>query len=145
MKHRNKGRILSRQRKGRTALLKTMLGSLIMRERITTTLAKAKELKNHIDQLINHGKVAQADSARRAAKLRLLRTRLSLEATKKLSSDFVLRLASRKSGYTRVVKLDRRKSDGAEMAVIELVLDAAPEKPKKSKEAKESKTKQTEK
>lgn len=113
-----------------------------MRERITTTLAKAKELKNHIDQLINHGKVAQAESTRRAAKLRLLRTRLSLEATKKLAGDFALRFASRKSGYVRVVKLDRRKGDGAEIAVIELVLDAAPEKPKKSKEAK---AKQTEK
>ena len=145
MKHRNKGRILSRERKGRHALLKTMLGSLIMHERMTTTLAKAKELKNHIDQLVNHGKVAYADKARRATKLRLLRTRLSLEATKKIAGDMAARLASRKSGYTRIVKLDRRKGDGAEMAVFELILDTLPETEKKKVAKKTESKKVTEK
>ncbi len=111
------------------------MGSLIMRERITTTLAKAKEVKNHIDQLVNKGKVAKNDDKRRAAMLRLLRSRLSLEATKKLAGDFATRFASRHSGYSRVIKLDRRKGDGAEMAVIELVLDPEKAEKKAKKEA----------
>lgn len=106
-----------------------------MRERITTTLAKAKELKNHIDQLVNKGKLAHTDKTRRPALLRLLRTALSLEATQKIAGELAGRLASRTSGYTRVAKLDRRKGDGAEMAVIELVLDPTPET-KKAKPAK---------
>ncbi len=110
-----------------------------MRERITTTLAKAKELKNHIDQLINKGKVARADKARRPALLRLLRTSLSLEATRKVAGELADRLTSRKSGYVRIVKLDRRKGDGAEMAVIELVVDTpAKTAPKKEKPAKQA-------
>ena len=93
-----------------------------MRERITTTEAKAKELKNHIDQLINKGKrAAAADKAKRQAVLRDLRIRLSVEATQKISGAFAKRFETRKSGYVRVVKLDARKGDGAKMAVIEFV------------------------
>lgn len=106
-----------------------------MRERITTTLAKAKEVKNFIDQIVNKGKVAKNDDKRRAAMLRLLRSRLSLESTKKISGDFSTRFASRTSGYSRVIKLDRRKGDGAEMAVIELVLDPEKVEKKTKKEA----------
>lgn len=109
-----------------------------MRERITTTLAKAKELKNFIDQLVNKGKLAQANKDRRAALIRLIRTNLSMEATTKITSDFATRFASRKSGYSRVVKLDRRKGDGAEMAVIELVLDPVKEEKKKEKKVAET-------
>jgi large subunit ribosomal protein L17 len=98
--------------------MKTIMGSLIMREKITTTLAK---IKNHIDQLVNKGKRAESDKDRRQAELRLLRQKLSLEATKKISSDFVKRFETRKSGYTRITKLERRQGDGAEMAVIEFV------------------------
>lgn len=94
-----------------------------MRERITTTLAKAKEVKNHIDQLVNKGKIAKSDAKRRPAQLRLLRTRLSLEATTKIAGEIASRATGRTSGYARVIKLDRRKGDGAEMAVIELILD----------------------
>jgi large subunit ribosomal protein L17 len=121
MQHRKKGRILSRGRNARRALLKTLLGSLIMRERITTTLAKARETRNHIDQLVNKGKVARADATKRQGALRYLRTRLSTEAAKKLSGEFSQRFESRTSGYTRVTKLEQRAGDGAEMAVIEFV------------------------
>lgn len=121
MQHRRKGRILSRRSGQRRALLKTLLGSLIMREKITTTQAKAKELKNFIDQLINQGKRAHTDAAKRVALMRLLKKKLSSEATTKISGEFAKRFESRKSGYTRVLKLERRKSDSAEMAVIEFV------------------------
>jgi large subunit ribosomal protein L17 len=92
-----------------------------MREKITTTLAKAREMKDHIDQLVNKGKRAEADTSRRQTEIRLLRQRLSLEAAKKISSDFAKRFAGRTSGYTRITKLERRQGDGAEMAVIEFV------------------------
>lgn len=121
MQHRRKGRILSRGVNARRALLKTLLGSLIMREKITTTLAKAREVKDHIDQLVNKGKRAEKDKDRRQSELRLLRQQLSLEATKKISSDFVKRFETRTSGYARITKLERRQGDGAEMAVIEFV------------------------
>ena len=111
-----------------------------MRERITTTLAKAKEIKNHIDQLVNKGKAAKTDDKRRAATLRLLRSRLSLEATKKIADDIALRATGRTNGYSRVIKLDRRKGDGAEMAVIELILDA-PKSEKTEKKAKKEEKK----
>lgn len=109
-----------------------------MHERMTTTLAKAKEIKNHVDQLINRGKVAQANKDRRVAMLRLLRSRLSAEATTKVSGTLATRLTGRKSGYARIVKLDRRKGDGAEMAVIELILDPIKETKAAVKKEKET-------
>ena len=121
MQNRRKGRKLSRRSGQRRALMKTLLGSLIMREKITTTLAKAKEAKNFIDQLVNKGKVAHAKPEKRVSMLRDLRVDLSAEATKKITSDFAKRFDGRASGYVRVTKLERRKSDSAEMAVIEFV------------------------
>jgi large subunit ribosomal protein L17 len=121
MNHRKSGRILSRGRNQRRALFKTMLGSLIVRERIETTQAKAKELKNMIDQLVNKAKKA-SDETRRVAVIRELRRHLPLMAVEKLmTTDFISRFSVRESGYTRVVKLEARKGDGAEMAVIEFV------------------------
>ncbi len=73
-----------------------------MREKITTTLAKAREMKNHIDQLVNKGKCAEANKERRQAELRLLRQRLSLEATKKISRVFLTLFETGTWGYTRI-------------------------------------------
>lgn len=92
-----------------------------MEERIMTTQAKAKELKNFIDQLVNKGKRAASEPTKRVSLLRELKTKLPSEASMKLASEFSKRFESRKSGYTRVTKLERRKSDSAEMAVIEFV------------------------
>lgn len=98
-----------------------MLGSLVVHERIETTEAKAKELKGRIDQLINKAKKA-SDETRRVPVIRELRRHLPLVAVEKLLvSEFVSRFSVRESGYTRVVKLEARKGDGARMAVIEFV------------------------
>lgn len=121
MKHRKQGRILGRSRNQRKALIKTLLGSLIMHERITTTEAKAKELKNFIDQIVNKAKQAQEKPERKVALFRQLNQHLPLMAMKKLSGAFVERFSSRQSGYTRIVKLEARKGDGARMAIIEFV------------------------
>ena len=122
MNHRKAGRILSRPRRQRKALLKTLLGSLILHGRIETTLAKAKETKDHVDQIINKAKRAKADEKMTLSIIRDLRRRLPVMTVEKLSdADFLSRFDARACGYTRVTKLERRKGDGAEMAVIEFV------------------------
>lgn len=102
-------------------MLKTMLGSLIMCERISTTEAKAKELKRLIDPIVNKAKKARADEAVRLSMVRELHALLPKMAADKLNSDFSDRFMARTSGYTRVVKLEARKSDAAEVAIIEFV------------------------
>lgn len=122
MNHRKTGRILSRNRKGRRALLKTLLGSLVLHDRIETTSAKAKEMKTRIDRLVNQAKRVDLEDGGRQAVIRELRKTLPLVAVQKMvSTDFTSRFAGRSSGYTRVVKLEARKGDGAEMAIIEFV------------------------
>lgn len=112
---------MSRGRNQRRALLKTLLGSLILHERITTTEAKAKEMKNFIDQIVNKAKAGRKDATRRVAIIRELQGMIPEVASKKLLSDFSARFEGRESGYIRVVKLDPRKSDSAHMAIIEFV------------------------
>lgn len=86
-----------------------------------TTEAKAKEIKNYIDQVINKAKTARNNTERRVAMIREIQKYIPAVATKKLLSDFGARFEGRTSGYTRVIKLEARKSDGAKMAVIEFV------------------------
>lgn len=92
-----------------------------MFERITTTEAKAKEIKNFIDQVVNKAKEARGDEERMVSLLRQLNQDLPTMAAKKILSDFVTRFETRTSGYVRVVKLEPRKTDGARMAIIEFV------------------------
>jgi len=120
MKHLKKIREFNRVRKQRKALMKTMLGSLIMREKISTTEAKAKELKKEIDRVINNAKKMK-DNSQKVSAIRHLKKSIPQMAIKKLSGDFIEKLASRFSGYTRVIKTGPRKSDNASMAIIEFV------------------------
>jgi len=123
MRHLNKGRELGRVRNQRTALFRTMLGSLILKEKITTTEAKAKELKNKIDRIINKAKSAR-EAGKKVSVIRDLRGNIPLVAVNKLmTGEFVSKFDARKSGYVRIIKLAPRKSDGARMAVIELITD----------------------
>jgi large subunit ribosomal protein L17 len=121
MKHLVKGRKFSRIKKQRTALLKTLLGSLIVKEKITTTEAKAKEIKGIVDKLITKAKRMKQDETKKVGIIRDLRKQLPLVAVKKLSGEFVDKFESRNSGFTRVIKIGQRKSDSAKMAVIEFV------------------------
>lgn len=121
MKHRVKGRILGRVRKQRVALLKTLLGSLVVNEKIITTEAKAKEMKPKMDRLISKARKVETDAAKKAAVIRELRKDLPLVAVKKLSGEFLGQFGSRRSGFTRIIKLGQRRSDSAKMAVIEFV------------------------
>jgi large subunit ribosomal protein L17 len=101
--------------------MKTLIGSLIVYERITTTEAKAKELKSRIDRIMIRSKNI-GDEAKKLATVRSLRSALPQMAVEKLTQeDFRKRFAKRFSGFTRVVKLPPRKSDSARMAIIEFV------------------------
>lgn len=122
MKHQKQGRILSRNRSQRKALFKTMLGSLILRERIRTTEAKAKELKGKVDKIINKAKKGQVES-KRVAVIRDLNNLIPKEAVKKIMGEILEKFSQRTSGYSRTIKLSPRKSDGAKMAIIELIFD----------------------
>ncbi len=121
MKHRKTGRQFGRVRSQRNALIKTMLGSLIIYERIETTEAKAKELKSAIDKLFTLVlRTVDSENSKMEA-YRKLEGKLPVKAIKKLRDELVPRAGKRVSGFSRVVKLAPRKSDGARIAIIELV------------------------
>jgi large subunit ribosomal protein L17 len=120
MKHQKKARELGRPASQRKALLRSLLSSLIIREKITTTEAKAKETKKKIDPLVNTAKKAE-DKSKKVFVLRSLNNELSQDAVKKLTGEFLKRFAKRSSGYTRIVKLGSQRNDNARMAVIEFV------------------------
>ena len=114
--HRIKGRKLSRYRDQRVALLRGLVVELITHERITTTLAKAKETRVMAEKLITHGKKGGLHQ-RRLALAQVPNTRV----VKKVFDDVAVRYADRAGGYTRIMKLGPRNGDAALMAIIELV------------------------
>jgi|GEM_PF-443642 len=116
MKHKKIGRKFSREKKQREAMLKIMLGDLFMKRKMKTTLAKAKELKMIGDKMIGQMKDPQT--------LRLLKSRLPRNITPTIIRDLAAKTASRNSGYLRVLKCGARKSDSAQVAVIEIIEDA---------------------
>ncbi len=116
MRHRKKGRSLSRSPSHRKALLRNMATSLFEHERITTTTARAKELRPYAERLITLAKRGDLHARRMAARRIADRGVLG-----KLFDDIAPRYAERPGGYTRILKLGNRKGDAAEMALIELV------------------------
>ncbi|MAF38402.1 MAG: 50S ribosomal protein L17 [Chloroflexi bacterium] len=122
--HRVAGRKLSRYRDQRVALLRGLVAELIIHERITTTLAKAKETRMLAEKLITHGKKGNFAND---AIIRLHHRRLAMAqvpntgVVKKVFDDVSVRYAERAGGYTRILKLGPRNGDAAEMAIIELV------------------------
>lgn len=117
MRHRKKGKILDRKRDQRKALLKNLAKSLVKEEKIKTTQAKAKFLRPSIEKLITKGK--KNDLATRRFLLSFFNNDRS--TVKKVLEELSPRYQTRNGGYTRIIKLDQRKGDGAEMAVIEFV------------------------
>jgi len=140
MRHAMRHRKLGRTSSHREALFRNQLQSLVVSERIITTLPKAKELRPIAEKVITRGKHGGVDDRRWA-----LRWLLDRELVKKLFDDIAPRFAERPGGYLRIVKLGPRQGDGAEMAVLELVereATAAPaEAPKEPKAKKEPKPK----
>jgi large subunit ribosomal protein L17 len=116
MRHRNSGRQLSRNSSHRHALLRNMATSLLRHETIRTTVPKAKELRRVVEPLIT---LAKIDSA---AKRRLAYSRLrDVVVVEKLFADLGPRFKARAGGYTRILKMEPRPGDAADMALMELV------------------------
>lgn len=118
MKHCKSGRQFGRIASQRKALLSSMLNSLIIYERIETTEAKAKELKNKFDRIITKAKKVKDNEMELVRKLE---SELPMVAIQKVKNELLERMNGRNSGYTRVVKMSPRKSDGARKAIIEFV------------------------
>lgn len=116
MRHKLGGRKLQRTSSHRKALFRNMAAALIKHEQITTTLAKARELRPYTEKLITLAKRGGL-SNRRLAHARLL----DEAQERKLFEVLAERYAGREGGYTRVIKAGIRASDAAPMAVIELV------------------------
>jgi LSU ribosomal protein L17P len=131
MRHQVKKGYLQRNSAHRRALLRNLVTSLVERERVRTTVAKAKNLRPVAEKMITLGKKGTL-SARRQALAYFTKE----SAVKKLFSDIGPRFSERPGGYTRVVRLDRRDGDGAEMAYIELVGAEYKKKAKKKAEKK---------
>ena len=116
MRHRKKGRALSRTAAHRKATLRNMATSLILHERIETTTAKAKELRPFVEKLITLGRQGDLHARRLAG-----RSIADRQVLGKLFDDVGPRFSERPGGYTRILKLGTRRGDAAEMALIELV------------------------
>lgn len=116
MRHRVGGRKLQRTSAHRIALFRNMSAALIKHEQITTTVAKAKELRPYVEKLVTLAKKGGL-SNRRLAHARLLDDAQLV----KLFDVLAARYAARNGGYTRVIKAGIRASDASPMAVIEFV------------------------
>ncbi len=116
MRHGKKINHLSRKSAHRKALLSNMAISLITHKRITTTLAKAKALRKYVEPLVTRAKSGEVHDYRTA--FRYLQNK---EAIKELFQVVGPKVGARPGGYTRIIKLVNRRSDNAEMAIIELV------------------------
>jgi large subunit ribosomal protein L17 len=111
-----RGRKLGRTASHRIALFRNQLAALVEKERIVTTLPKAKELRPIAERVITQTKRATVHARRMAG-----RWIADRDLLKKLFDDIGPRMSERPGGYLRIVKLGHRQGDGAEMAILELV------------------------
>ncbi|HID94522.1 MAG TPA: 50S ribosomal protein L17 [Candidatus Latescibacteria bacterium] len=116
MRHRKKGRKLGRTTSHRKAMLRNMVTSLIENEAITTTDAKAKELKPLAEKMISLARKGDLHSRRQA--LAVIRGKKTVS---KLFNSIAPRYAGREGGYVRIYKLGERKGDGAPISLVELI------------------------
>lgn len=115
MRHLKKGRKFGRTINKRRSLLRNLMFQLITRERITTTEAKAKELRPILEKLVTTAK------AKTLVSKRALLSRLPAPAVKKLENLAASRFADRRGGYLRIIRMGERPSDASREAIIEFV------------------------
>ncbi|MBI5167366.1 MAG: 50S ribosomal protein L17 [candidate division NC10 bacterium] len=133
MRHRKAGRKLGRTTSHREALLRNLVTSLLLYEKIITTAAKAKELRRLAEKMITLAKREDLHARRQAA-----RVINDEKVLKKLFDTLGARYQGRNGGYTRITRLAYRAGDGAPLAAIELVT-AEPAKPAKKRPARKAK------
>ncbi|MDD2807794.1 MAG: 50S ribosomal protein L17 [Patescibacteria group bacterium] len=116
MRHRIKGKILDRKKAPREALMRGLVTSIVVYEKIKTTEAKAKAVKPLVEKLVTAGKKNNLTSRRQ-----LMQVLYHKKAVNKVLEVLGPRYLDRKGGYTRIIKLQPRAGDGAKMVQIEFV------------------------
>lgn len=125
MRHRVEGRTFGREMDARRLMICNLVKSMIEHGQINTTLAKAKELRSHVERIVTYGKANTVHARRLAYSVLGDRT-----LVKKLFDEIAPAFQERNGGYTRVIKAGFRKGDSAPMAIIQFVEETAI-KPKK--------------
>lgn len=132
MRHRVKGKNLSRTASHRLATLRALSTALLKHKKITTTVTKAKEARSFVEPLITKAKENSVHARRYVG-----RQIKDKDAVNNLFGEIIEKIGERPGGYTRIVKLGNRAGDAAEMAILELVdyneVAATPKKTKKAK------------
>jgi len=116
MRHRMQGRKLGRTSAHRKALFRNQLTALFTHERIITTKAKAKDLRPVAERMVTLARTGTLPARRK-----ILSMVPDKEVVRRLFDEIAPRFAERSGGYTRIMKLGRRRGDGAEMAIIEFI------------------------
>src|SRR3954463_16675399 len=128
MRHLKRTAKLGRTGTHRNAMLANLVCSLIKHKRVTTTVAKAKAARSVAEKIVTLGKSGTLHDRRLAA------ARLHQEdAVKTLFTDIAPTFKSRPGGYTRIIRLDQRRGDSAQRAILEWVEEFAPAEPEKKK------------
>jgi len=117
MRHHQTGRKFNRVKKVRTALVRSLAKNLILREKMTTTEPKAKEIRPYVEKLVTKAKKDTLANRR----LIIEKVGQDKKVLTKLFAELGPRFNERHGGYTRIVKLGRRLTDGSPMAIIEFV------------------------
>ncbi len=127
MRHHSKTHSFGRRPDARAALLRGLVDSIVLHERIKTTVAKAKELRKHVEKAITYGKKGGLHTRRI-----LLSSYPNKDTVAKILAELSPRFKDRPGGYTRIIKLGARPGDQAEMAFIEFVDYKLPEEGKET-------------
>src|SRR5690349_7518047 len=138
MRHLNSGAKLGRDPAHRRATLRNLVTNVIEKERITTTIRRAKAARPLVERMITLGKGDSLHTRRQAAAYLLKPL-----ATRKLFEDIAPRFADRAGGYTRIVRAGFRIGDGAELAILELLGSKLKKKEKKEKQKAKAESEQT--
>ncbi len=135
MRHKKKGNHLGRTSSHKKALMRNMAAQIFEHKQIKTTEAKAKELRGYVDRLITYAKKGSVHHRRLAFKF--LQNK---EIVTSLFDEIAPVYETRNGGYTRIIKLGRRKGDGASVTIMQLVdFETGSETVKKEKKAKDTK------
>jgi large subunit ribosomal protein L17 len=130
MRHLRSGSKLGKQPAHRRAVLRNLVTNLIEKERIQTTLLRAKAARPLAERMITLGKRDSLHARRQAAGFLM-----TADATKKLFADLAPRFSERAGGYTRIVRTGWRIGDGAELAILEFIGSELKKKEKKTRKA----------
>ena len=130
MRHKVAGWKLGRNTSHRRSLLRNLVTSLIVEERVETTIPKAKAMRPHVEKMITLGKRGDLSARRQAAAYLMTR-----DAVDKLFDTIAPRFGDRQGGYLRIIRAGWQKGDGADKAFIELLGSEALQEEKRQKRA----------